>query len=456
MKPIRVLICTPVRQVDHAKVGYAPFRKDFYIAVPEILKMTDDEVKQYRSSLDGIKCRGKRVPAPIKTWFQCGLSDRTLAVIKKLGWRAPTPIQCQALPVIMSGRDCIGVAKTGSGKTASYLLPAFRHVMDQPPLEEGDGPVCIIFTPARELCIQVFLQAKHFYKHVGVRGAAVYGGAPVSDQIAELKKLPAIVMCTPGRMTDMLCANQGKVTNLKRVTMIIVDEADRMFDLGFEPQITKFLENTRPDRQTVLFSATFPKAMESLAKKHLKNPVEMVVGGRSVVSNTVEHFVELREPDTRFFRTLELLGEWNEKGQILIFVERQESCDHLMAQLLKHGYVAQTLHGGMDQADRDSTLADFKNKVSVPLPQAPPTFDHFGFPTVPTRALGQVSTLLIATSLAARGLDVKDLNLVVNFDTPSHYEDYVHRVGHTGCARDLQRLPPPPVLTGRVSSLLPY
>jgi len=207
----------------------------------------------------------------------------------------------------MSGRDCIGVAKTGSGKTASYLLPCFRHCADQPPIEQGDGPIALVFTPARELCVQVFQQAKHFFKHAGVSGCAVYGGAPVADQIAELKKGPQIVICTPGRMIDMLCANAGKVTNLKRVTYLTIDEADRMFDLGFEPQITKVLENTRPDRQTVFFSATFPKQMEALARKHLRHPIEMVVGGRSVVSNTIEHFVELREPHERFFRLLELL-----------------------------------------------------------------------------------------------------------------------------------------------------
>jgi ATP-dependent RNA helicase DDX46/PRP5 len=215
--------------------------------------------------------------------------------------------RCQALPVIMSGRDCIGVAKTGSGKTASYLLPCFRHVSDQPPIEQGDGPIALVFTPARELCVQVYQQAKHFFKHAGVSGCAVYGGAPVADQIAELKKGPQIVICTPGRMIDMLCANAGKVTNLRRVTYLTIDEADRMFDLGFEPQITKVLENTRPDRQTVFFSATFPKQMEALAKKHLRHPIEMVVGGRSVVSNMIEHYVELREPQERFFRLLELL-----------------------------------------------------------------------------------------------------------------------------------------------------
>ena len=399
--------CRNLRPVDHSQMNYVPFRRNFYIEVPEIAKMTDDEVKDYRSTLDGIKVRGKRCPNPIKTWFQCGLSDRVLAVIKKLNWKKPTPIQCQALPVIMSGRDCIAVAKTGSGKTAGYLLPCFRHVLDQPAIEIGDGPVALVFTPARELCIQVFLQAKHFFKHTGVTGCAVYGGAPVADQIAELKKGPQIVICTPGRMIDMLCANAGRVTNLRRVTYLTIDEADRMFDLGFEPQITKVLENTRPDRQTVFFSATFPKQMENLAKKHLRNPIEMVVGGRSVVSDTIEHFVELREASTRFLRTLELLGEWYEKGQILLFVERQESCDELMGMLIKQGYAALTLHGGMDQADRDSTLADYKN---------------------------QVANILIATSLAARGLDVPGLNLVVNYDAPSHYEDYVHRVGRTGRA----------------------
>jgi len=229
----------------------------------------------------------------------------------------------------------------------------------------------------------------------------------VKDQIGELKRGTEIVVCTPGRMIDILTLNSGRITNLKRVTYVVLDEADRMFDMGFEPQISKIVENIRKDRQTVMFSATFPRQVELLAKKILNNPLEITVGGRSVVCADVEQHVEVREDDTKFHRLLELLGEWNEKGSILVFVDRQETCDNLFRDLLKHGYAALSLHGGKDQADRDCTIADFKNRVS---------------------------TVMVATSVAARGLDVKELILVVNYDVPNHHEDYVHRCGRTGRA----------------------
>jgi ATP-dependent RNA helicase DDX46/PRP5 len=211
-------------------------------------------------------------------------------------------------------------------------------------------------------------------------------------------------------MIDLLAANSGRVTNLKRVTYLVLDEADRMFDMGFEPQIMKVIANIRPDRQTVLFSATFPRQMEALARKTLQRPVEIVVGGRSVVAPEITQIVEVRTEESKFHRLLELLGELYDKDEdarTLIFVDRQESADGLLRDLMRKGYPCMSIHGGKDQIDRDSTIDDFKAGV-VPI--------------------------LVATSVAARGLDVKQLKLVVNYDAPNHLEDYVHRAGRTGRA----------------------
>ena len=398
--------------VNHAKMNYQPFRKSFYHEPSELREMTEEDVADLRLELDGIKIRGVDAPKPVQKWSQCGLGTQTLDVIQKLGYEKPTSIQTQAIPSIMSGRDVIGVAKTGSGKTIAFLLPMFRHIKDQRPIDTLDGPVGLVMTPTRELATQIHKECKPFLKALSLRAVCAYGGAPIKDQIADLKRGAEIIVCTPGRMIDLLAANSGRVTNLRRVTYVVLDEADRMFDMGFEPQVMKILANIRPDKQTVLFSATFPRQMESLARKTLVKPVEIVVGGRSVVAPEITQIVEVRAEETKFIRLLELLGnmyqeEKNEDDRALIFVDRQESADGLLKDLMRKGYPCMSIHGGKDQIDRDSTIDDFKAGV-IPI--------------------------MIATSVAARGLDVKQLKLVVNYDAPNHLEDYVHRAGRTGRA----------------------
>ncbi|KAI1925367.1 pre-mRNA processing RNA-helicase [Ophidiomyces ophidiicola] len=398
--------------VNHEKMNYEPFRKNFYSEPVDLAALNEEEVVALRAELDGIKVRGVDVPKPVQKWSQCGLGVQTLDVIRKLGYEQPTSIQSQAIPAIMSGRDVIGVAKTGSGKTIAFLLPMFRHIMDQRPLDSMEGPMGLIMTPTRELATQIHKECKPFLKALNLRAVCAYGGAPIKDQIAELKRGAEIIVCTPGRMIDLLAANSGRVTNLRRVTYVVLDEADRMFDMGFEPQVMKISGNIRPTRQSVLFSATFPRNMEALARKTLTKPVEIIVGGRSVVAPEITQIVEVRAESTKFVRLLELLGnlysdDANEDARSLIFVDRQEAADGLLRDLMRKGYPCMSIHGGKDQVDRDSTIDDFKAGI---------------FP------------VLIATSVAARGLDVKQLKLVINYDAPNHLEDYVHRAGRTGRA----------------------
>ncbi|XP_014833254.1 PREDICTED: probable ATP-dependent RNA helicase DDX46 isoform X1 [Poecilia mexicana] len=393
--------------VDHTKIQYESYRKNFYVEVPELAKMTTEEVNAYRLELEGITVKGKGCPKPIRTWVQCGVSMKILNSLKKHAYEKPTPIQAQAIPAIMSGRDLIGIAKTGSGKTIAFLLPMFRHIMDQRPLEEGEGPISVIMTPTRELALQITKECKKFSKPLGLRVVCVYGGTGISEQIAELKRGAEIIVCTPGRMIDMLGANSGRVTNLRRVTYVVLDEADRMFDMGFEPQVMRIVDNVRPDRQTVMFSATFPRAMEALARRILAKPLEVQVGGRSVVCSDVEQHVLVIDEEKKFLKLLEILGHYQEKGSVIIFVDKQEHADGLLKDLMKASYPCLSLHGGIDQYDRDSIINDFKTGVC---------------------------RLMVATSVAARGLDVKQLILVVNYSCPNHYEDYVHRAGRTGRA----------------------
>ncbi|KAL1193886.1 DEAD-box ATP-dependent RNA helicase 42 [Cardamine amara subsp. amara] len=407
MKRVKKTKAEKLSPVDHSKIGYEPFRKNFYIEAKEISRMTQEVVNAYRKELE-LKVHGKDVPRPIKSWHQTGLTTKILDTMKKLKYEKPMPIQAQALPIIMSGRDCIGVAKTGSGKTLAFVLPMLRHIKVQPPLEAGDGPIGLVMAPTRELVQQIHSDIKKVAKALGLRCVPVYGGSGVAQQISDLNRGTEIVVCTPGRMIDILCTSSGKITNLRRVTYLVMDEADCMFDMGSEPQSTRIIQNIRPDHQTVLFSATFPRQVETLARKVLNKPVEIQVGGRSVVNKDITQLVEIRPESERFSRLRELLEEWYEKGKNLVFVQSQVKCDALHNDLTtKYGYACLSLHGGKDQTYRESAISDFKSNVC---------------------------NLLVATSVAARGLDVKDLELVVNFDAPNHYEDYVHRVGRTGRA----------------------
>lgn len=400
-----------IAPADHASITYLAFKRDFFVEPPEFADMTEEEVDARRIELDGIKIRGLDCPKPCERWTQFGLPMVVNDVIRKiLKYEKPSSVQAQAIPAILSGRDVIGIAKTGSGKTLAFLLPMLRHIMDQPVLGPSDGPIALVMTPTRELAVQIHKECKPFAKALGLRACCAYGGSPIKDQIADLKRGAEIVICTPGRMIDLLCANSGRVTNLRRVSYLVLDEADRMFDMGFEPQVMKIVNNVQPGRQTALFSATFPRQMEALARKILKRPLEIIVGGRSVVCADVTQVVEVREEDTKFLRLLEIMGnamESDPETKVLIFVDRHEAADNILHDLLRRGYPCQSLHGGKDQMDRDSAIADFKSGDT---------------------------NILIATSVAARGLDVKLLKIVVNYECPNHMEDYVHRVGRTGRA----------------------
>jgi ATP-dependent RNA helicase DDX46/PRP5 len=263
-----------------------------------------------------------------------------------------------------------------------------RHLAAQPELEEGDGPLAIIMTPTRELCLQIGKEIKKLQRAVrGMRSVCVYGGTGISEQIAELKRGAEVIVCTPGRMIDMLAANSGRVTNTRRVTFIVLDEADRMFDMGFEPQVMRIIDNCRPDKQMVMFSATFPRQMEALARRILIKPVEVIVGGRSVVCKDIDQTALIVEDELKFLKLLEILGRHiDESSSGIVFVDKQEHADSLLKDLMNASYTScASLHGGIDQYDRDSTITSFKS--------------------------GKLR-ILIATSVAARGLDVKELKLV--------------------------------------------
>ncbi|KAF2472295.1 P-loop containing nucleoside triphosphate hydrolase protein [Lindgomyces ingoldianus] len=404
-----------MKTVNHAEITYEPFRKSFYSEPAEVTLMDEDEVANLRFELDGIKVTPDDAPRPVTKFAQMGLLQQTLDVFANLGYDRPTAIQCQAIPIAESGLDMIGVAKTGSGKTIAFGIPLIRHILDQPHLKTGEGPIVLILAPTRELAVQIVRELKPFLKASDLKAACAYGGAPIKDQIAEIKRGGIHVLCaTPGRLIDLLQSNSGRVLNFRRVTYVILDEADRMFDMGFEPQVMKIMAQIRPDRQTALFSATFPKTMAALARKILTHPVEVIIGGKSVVAPEIKQIVTIvpPNPEEKMKQLLLQLGKLfdeheEDDARALIFVEKQTAAEDLLPKITKRGYPCNTIHGKKDQSDRTDAINDFKNGA---LP------------------------VLIATSVAARGLDVPQLKLVINYDCPSHLEDYVHRCGRTGRA----------------------
>lgn len=398
-----------LRAVDHDTIDYLHIRKNLYI-VPQILaRLTNIEVSERRAKL-GVKVRGKGAPAPVSKFSEAGLSERIMSILQKKGITDPFPIQAQCIPCIMAGRDVIGIAKTGSGKTLAFVLPMLRHILDQPPLSPNEtGPIGLILAPARELAYQIHVVCKGLAKPLGLKSTAVYGGAGVAEQIGDLKRGTHILCATPGRLIDILTMQSGKLISLQRVSMVCLDESDRAYDMGFAPQISAILSAVRPDRQMVMFSATFPKAVENLAKKALRAPLEIIVGGRSVASDSVDQYAEVVEEEDKFLRLLQILGEHaDDESKVIVFVGRQEQADSLFEQLVRCGYSSLSIHGGMDQEDRDSNMSDFK-RIDGP-------------------------NVLVATSVAGRGLDVPSCGCVVNYSAPNHLEDYVHRVGRTGRA----------------------
>ncbi|KAJ8748263.1 hypothetical protein K2173_000835 [Erythroxylum novogranatense] len=396
----------PIPALDHSSIDYEAFNKDFYEETPSISGMSDQEVVDYRKSL-AIRVSGFDVPRPIKTFEDCGFSTQLMNAIAKQGYERPTSIQCQALPIVLSGRDIIGIAKTGSGKTAAFVLPMIVHIMDQPELQKEEGPIGVICAPTRELAHQIYLEAKKFVKSQGIRVSAVYGGMSKLEQFRELKAGCDIVVATPGRLIDML---KMKALNMSRATYLVLDEADRMFDLGFEPQVRSIVGQIRPDRQTLLFSATMPRKVEKLAREILTDPVRVTVGEVGMANEDITQVVQVIPSDAEKLPwLLEKLPALIDEGDVLVFASKKATVDDIESQLAQKGFKVAALHGDKDQASRMEILQKFKSGVY-----------H----------------VLIATDVAARGLDIKSIKSVVNFDIAKDMDMHVHRIGRTGRAGD--------------------
>ncbi|XP_043992245.1 probable ATP-dependent RNA helicase DDX43 isoform X2 [Gambusia affinis] len=390
-----------------------PLKKNFYTEAVSVSMLTPDEVDAWRKEnnnifVDDIKEEGEKrpIPNPCRTFLEAFQPyPEIMENIERVGFVKPTPIQSQAWPVLLIGEDLIAIAQTGTGKTLAYLLPGFIHMDGQPVRRaERGGPGMLVLTPTRELALQIEAECSK-YSFKGYKSICVYGGGDRRGQINLVKSGVDIVIATPGRLNDL---QMNDLINLRSVTYLVLDEADRMLDMGFEPQILKILLDIRPDRQTVMTSATWPTGVRRLAKSYLKNPMMVYVGTLDLAAvNTVQQTLEIVKEEEKKMYVFDFIRNMQPQDKVLIFVGKKITADDLSSDMSLQGIAVQCLHGDREQSSREEALQDFKeSRVRI----------------------------LVATDLASRGLDVHDITHVFNYDFPRNIEEYVHRVGRTGRA----------------------
>lgn len=394
-------------------------------------EMTERDWRIFREDYN-ITIKGGKIPNPFRNWKESGFPEPILEIIEKVGYAEPTPIQRQAIPIGLQNRDIIGVAETGSGKTLAFLIPLLSWIQSLPKierLEDADqGPYAIIMAPTRELAQQIEEETNKFGTPLGIRTVVVVGGLSREEQGFRLRLGCEIVIATPGRLIDVL---ENRYLVLNQCTYIVLDEADRMIDMGFEPDVQKILDfmpvtNLKPDtdeaedasklmanfyskkkyRQTVMFTATMPAAVERLARTYLRRPATVYIGSIGKPTERTEQIVYIMGENDKRKKLIEVL-ERGIEPPVIIFVNQKKGADVLARGLEKLGYNACTLHGGKGQEQREFALASLK---------------------------GGAKDILVATDVAGRGIDIKDVSLVINYDMAKSIEDYTHRIGRTGRA----------------------
>jgi ATP-dependent RNA helicase RhlE len=335
---------------------------------------------------------------PGATFESLGLSEAVLRSTRDSGYETPTPIQREAIPAILLGRDVIGLAQTGTGKTAAFTLPLVDRLLGGPRRTRA-----IVLTPTRELCMQVEQAIRKYAMHAPLSVVAVFGGVPLEPQTKALRDGADVVVATPGRLIDHLERQNVAVDDIET---LVLDEADRMLDMGFAPQINRLVSEMPRYRQTLLFSATMPPEVEVLARKYLRKPQVVQIGRRSEAAHTVTHAV-YPVPRERKSALLAHLLRDGDLDSVLVFVRTKMGADRVVRHLQDEGIEATAMHADKTQAQRTNALADFKaGKTRV----------------------------LVATDIAQRGLDISHITHVISYDVPQQPEDYVHRIGRTGRA----------------------
>lgn len=361
-----------------------PIKKNFYIEHPAVKKRTPDDVKKYRE-MHEITVKGENIPDPIQFFEEGGTNFPSYVMegIKKQGYTQPTAIQAQGWPIALGGNDLVAIAQTGSGKTLGYILPAIVHIINQPrstsdsSSSSKNGPIALVLAPTRELAQQIQEVANCFGERASVRNTCIFGGAPKGPQAQDLERGVDICIATPGRLIDFL--DKG-MTNLNRCTYLVLDEADRMLDMGFEPQIRKIIQQIRPDRQILMWSATWPKEVRSLAEDFLSAYTQLNIGSLTLSANhNIIQIIDVCQEFEKDFKLQRLLQEigTEKENKTIIFVETKRKVDDITKNIRRDGWQALSIHGDKNQQERDHVLQEFRSGRT---------------------------TILVATDVAARGL----------------------------------------------------
>jgi len=312
--------------VDHASIQYETVRTDFYKPHREIERLAAEEVEVLSRDMR-ITATGSNCPRPVVSFGHLGLPEELMQGIRKHGYVKPTPIQAQAIPAALNGRDVIGIAETGSGKTVAYLMPLLVHCRDQPALQKDEGPIGLVLCPTRELAVQIEKETFKFNKALGLRSTTLAGGLSKYQQFKEIKKGSEVIIATPGRLIDII---KMKGCSLRRCTFLVLDEADRMLIMGFEPQIRSIVQNVRPSRQTLLFSATFPPKIERISLDLLQNPVRITIGTLGQANENVTQYIEvLPSEDDKWTWLSGRVDAMLAQGQLLVFAQSKQRTGEL-------------------------------------------------------------------------------------------------------------------------------
>ncbi|XP_010940175.2 ATP-dependent RNA helicase-like protein DB10 [Elaeis guineensis] len=351
-----------------------------------------------------ITVTGDDVPVPFTSFESTGFPSEILREVHRAGFSAPTPIQAQSWPIALNSRDIVAIAKTGSGKTLGYLIPGFIHLKHLHN-DSKMGPTVLVLSPTRELATQIQDEAVKFGRSSRISCVCLYGGASKGPQLRDLDRGADVVVATPGRLNDIL---EMRRVSLHQVSYLVLDEADRMLDMGFEPQIRKIVKEIPARRQTLMFTATWPKEVRKIAADLLVNSVQVNIGNidELVANKSIIQYVEVITPMEKSRRLEQILRSQEPGSRIIIFCSTKRMCDQLARNLTRQ-FGAAAIHGDKSQVERDWVLSQFR--------------------------MGK-SPILVATDVAARGLDIKDIRVVINYDFPTGVEDYVHRIGRTGRA----------------------